>query len=274
MDDIWHLTLFKIQESPVNLIKILLFIAIIILSYLLGTLIRRAISKAFSLRNYSPSSSYAISRLAYFFVVIMGFYCALTTLGIDLTGIAVIAGALTVGIGFGLQAIISNFVSGLLILFEKAIIPGDMIQLDSGMMGKVLKINIRSTVIQTTDHRRILIPNTEMISKKLIHLSDEKRESFQWKIFFTVARESKKEKVKKAILTMAIPKEIPIEESHLHLVLMTEASQEWELILWLDVRKEKMFSSLFLTLSQEIEVTMQNEGITLGRVSSSCSLGF
>ena len=68
---------------------------------------------------------YAISRLVYFLILIVGFYIAFMTIGINLTGIAVFAGALSLGIGF--QTIINNFVSGILILFEKNVTPGDII---------------------------------------------------------------------------------------------------------------------------------------------------
>lgn len=85
-----------------------------------------------------------------------------------------IAGALSVGIGFGLQSILSNFVSGILILFEKNVTPGDIIQLESGVIGIVDMVNIRSTVIETPDRKRMIIPNTEIISKKLTNWSLEK----------------------------------------------------------------------------------------------------
>lgn len=259
MDDIWHLTLFNIQGSPVNLIKILSFIVIILLGYVLGALLRRGIQKAFSIRNYSESSGYTIGRLAYLLVVIIGFYCGLTFLGINLTGIAVIAGALSVGIGFGLQAILSNFVSGLLILFEKNMTPGDVIQLESGTIGKVFKINIRSTIIQTADRKMMVIPNTEMISKRLVLWSHEKPGKLQWRALFTTKRDVDRKKIK-MIAEQALGK-----ECFVHLIEVNESHQQWEVLGWTDPKKKKIS---FIEISDLIERSFMKEGIGVEKISS------
>lgn len=259
MNDIWHITLFNIQGSPVNLIKILSFIVIIILGYVVGALLRRGIQKAFSIRNYSASSGYTIGRFAYLLVVIMGFYCGLTFLGINLTGIAVIAGALSVGIGFGLQAILSNFVSGLLILFEKNMTLGDVIQLESGTIGKVIKINIRSTLIQIAGQKKMVIPNTEMISKKLVLWSHAKRGKVQWRVLFTTKRDVDREKIK-TIAEQAIGK-----ECFIHLMEVSESFQQWEVLGWTEPKKEAIS---FLEISDLLETAFKKEGISIEKISS------
>jgi small-conductance mechanosensitive channel len=106
-------------------------------------------------------------------ILVIGTYIALTTIGIDLTGITVVVGALGVGVGFGLQSIFNNFVAGIIVLFEKKVCINDTVQLESGEVGVVSEINIRCTLIRTNDDREVIIPNTELVSKKVIKITPE-----------------------------------------------------------------------------------------------------
>jgi small-conductance mechanosensitive channel len=95
-----------------------------------------------------------------------GLILALGILGVNATSLAVVFGALSVGIGFGLQTIFNNFISGLILLFERPIQVGDTIEVN-GFWSKVLKINVRATVVQTFDNASVIIPNSELISQRV-----------------------------------------------------------------------------------------------------------
>jgi len=119
---------------------------------------------------------YAISTMLHYVILLLGFFVALGALGIDLTKLTILVGAFTVGIGFGLQNIINNFVSGLILLFERPIKVGDVIDV-GGKVGEVSRIGIRASVIRTTDGSEIIVPNGSLISSQVTNwtLSDRKR---------------------------------------------------------------------------------------------------
>jgi potassium-dependent mechanosensitive channel len=109
---------------------------------------------------------YAISTMLHYSILIVGFFVALGALGIDLTKVTILAGAFSVGVGFGLQNIINNFVSGLILLFERPIKIGDVIEI-GGTVGEVRRIGIRACVIRTADGSEIIVPNGSLISNQV-----------------------------------------------------------------------------------------------------------
>jgi small-conductance mechanosensitive channel len=100
----------------------------------------------------------------------LGLILALGILGVDTTSLAVIFGALSIGIGFGLQNIFNNFISGLILLFERPIQVGDYVEV-GGLWAEVKKINVRATVVQTFDNASVIIPNSEFISQQVTNWS-------------------------------------------------------------------------------------------------------
>ena len=118
----------------------------------------------------------AISTMVHYTILLVGFFIGLAALGVDLTKVTILAGAFTVGIGFGLQTVINNFVCGLILLFERPIKVGDVIQVDADI-GEVRRIGIRACVIRTTDGSEVIIPNGTSIANKVTNwtLSDRYR---------------------------------------------------------------------------------------------------
>jgi small-conductance mechanosensitive channel len=116
--------------------------------------------------NLARGLPYAISTMLHYSILIIGFFVALGALGIDLTKVTILAGAFSVGVGFGLQNIINNFVSGLILLFERPIKIGDVIEI-GGTVGEVRRIGIRACVIRTADGSEIIVPNGSLISSQV-----------------------------------------------------------------------------------------------------------
>jgi small-conductance mechanosensitive channel len=129
----------------------------------------------FSQRQLQAGVRISISRLIHYGFVFAGFFLALITLGFEFREFAIIAGALGVGIGFGLQAIVNNFVCGLILLFERPIKVGDSIQLGE-QWGEIKRIGLRSTIVRTFDNSEIVVPNSDLVSNQVTNwtLSDRK----------------------------------------------------------------------------------------------------
>lgn len=119
-------------------------------------------------RDWDPGVTYTISTTLHYVVLILTVLLALNVLGVPLANVALVAGALGVGIGFGLQNIVNNFLSGLILLFERPIKVGDLLVVD-GQWGTVKEIRVRSTVFQTADKAVLIIPNSELLSSKIVN---------------------------------------------------------------------------------------------------------
>jgi potassium-dependent mechanosensitive channel len=108
----------------------------------------------------------AISTIIHYAILLVGFFVALAVLGVDFTKVTILAGAFIVGVGFGLQTVINNFVCGLILLFERPIKVGDVVQVDTDI-GEVRRIGIRACFIRTAEGSEIIVPNGTIISNKV-----------------------------------------------------------------------------------------------------------
>jgi len=122
--------------------------------------------EVFTRRGIDPGARVSIGRLIHYALVLIGFILALFALGFDLKNITILGGALGVGIGFGLQTIVNNFVCGLIMLFERPVKVGDTIELNA-QLGRIKKVGLRSTVVQTYDNSEIVVPNSDLITNQV-----------------------------------------------------------------------------------------------------------
>ncbi len=198
-----EVTLFSVGETPVTGGDILRILIILAIAWLLSRGIRHAIRRfARSESSGTQASWYTLGRLTHYAIIVIASFIALSSIGLDFSNLALVAGALSVGIGFGLQAIVSNFISGLIILFEHTLRVGDYIELDTGLTGTVKAINVRSTLIKTNDNIDIVVPNSEFVTTRLTNWTLGER-ILRVRIPFGVAYGSDKELVKKAALEAA-----------------------------------------------------------------------
>ena len=111
---------------------------------------------------------YAISSMVNYAIVLVGFFAAVAALGVDMTKVTILAGAFSVGVGFGLQNIFNNFVSGLILLFERPVKVGDVVQIDDAS-GVVQRIGIRASIIGTPAGAEVIVPNGKLISERVVN---------------------------------------------------------------------------------------------------------
>lgn len=192
---------------------------------------------------------------------------ALSAARVNLTGLAVLTGAIGVGIGFGLQSIFQNFIAGIIILFEKSLKVGDFVDLESGVTGEVREINVRSTLVTTNDNVDILVPNSEFITNRVTNwtLREANR---RVRVPFGVAYGTDKELVKRAALEAAdrvdfTLKNVPGRAPDVWLVGFGDSSLDFELIVWLNDDAVKRPGKVSAAYNWEIETSLAQYGIEI-----------
>jgi small-conductance mechanosensitive channel len=154
-----------------NLKSIVTAAFIIFLTHLVNRIGRSLLAeKALEKQAFERGLKDSILTIASYLIWGLGLVLALGTLGVNATSLAVVFGAISIGIGFGLQNIFNNFISGLILLFERPIQVGDFIEVN-GLWAEVKKINVRATVVQTFDNAAVIIPNSELISQQVTNWS-------------------------------------------------------------------------------------------------------
>lgn len=163
--------LFSVGNSSFSasgLVKLLLFL--IVITWLARWLRRTLVNRIFPRAKIDVGTAHAIANILSYLLITLGLLVALQASGIDLSTLTVLFGAIGVGVGFGLQTIASNFISGLIILFEQPIRVGDRIQVGD-LDGRVIRIRGRATEILTNEEIAVIVPNSEFISRQVINWS-------------------------------------------------------------------------------------------------------
>lgn len=261
-------SLFEINETPVTLFGIFRVAIIFVIAIWVSKLIRHGLERVMSRGStMSRSSVYMLGRVFHYIILITAVLVSLSSLGLDFTKLAFIAGALGVGIGFGLQAIFSNFISGIIVLFERSLKVGDYVELESGVTGEVREINIRSTLITTNDNVDILVPNSEFVNGRVINwtLRDAHR---RMHVPFGVAYGSDKELVRKAALEAADNVEftlhdVPGRAPQVWLTGFGDSSLDFELVVWLTAHAVVRPGAVNAAYTWELETALGKYGLEI-----------
>ncbi|MCW7536326.1 mechanosensitive ion channel [Aquabacterium sp. A7-Y] len=166
----YDIRLFSFSGTTFTALSLLqLAFAVVLLFFAAGTLKRWMVARVLVRFQMDLGTRQAIGSIVRYLVLIIGFVVILQTAGINLTAFNVVAGALGVGVGFGLQNVFSNFISGLIIMFERPIKVGDRIEL-TNIEGVVHDIGARRTTVVTNDNVTILVPNQRFIIDNVVNL--------------------------------------------------------------------------------------------------------
>lgn len=231
--------LFSLNNTPVTLFSVLVFILFLIGFIILARVAKTILNNRILERFVKDSGlRYTLSRITQYVIITIGVYISLQFLGIDLTGLTVILGFLSVGIGFGLQNVTSNFISGIIVLFERPISVGDRVMVNN-IEGDVTEINIRSTKIRTLDNISIIVPNSEFVSKDVINYSHGDP-TYRLGIDVGVSYSSDLEKVLKALDEVASESEFVLKNPAYDIQFREFGDSSWnmKLLVWIaDVKK-------------------------------------
>ncbi len=230
--------LFEIGDVAITSIGLIRVVVVLTVAWWLSKLAKNLLTRLAAHRpNFNPAALYTLNRLLHYILLTVGFLIGLSSIGIDMSKFALFASALGVGVGFGMQNLISNFVAGLMLLFEKSLKIGDFIELESGISGEVREINIRSTLITTNDNIDIVVPNSVFVNGHVMNwtMRDVYRRIH---VPFGVAYGSDKELVRKAVLEAAATVRHTLEgddkrKPQVWLTAFGDSSLNFELIVWL-----------------------------------------
>lgn len=167
----------KLGSITLTLGHVVAFIIAIWLAIMASRLIRFVLEEdVFPRVDVGTGVSYAISTMVHYVVLTLGLLIAIAALGFELSQFAIIAGAVGIGVGFGLQNIINNFVSGVILLFERPVKVGDTVQIGE-QIGTLSRIGLRASVLRKVDGSDVIVPNSQLISEEVVNwtMSDEKR---------------------------------------------------------------------------------------------------
>jgi small-conductance mechanosensitive channel len=235
-----NLQLFSLQDTPVTIMSVVIFVIFLSVFLFAGSFVRRFLQGRFLDQfDIDAGLKYTLSRVAQYIIVVLGFLISFQFVGIDLTSLAVIFGLLSVGIGFGLQNITSNFISGLIIMFERPISVGDRVDV-SGIEGDITEISIRSTKIRTLNNISIIVPNSQFVENNVINFSHGDP-TFRLDINVGVSYSSDLDKVLKALNEVAEEHEKVMKspKHQVHLTQFGDSSWDMQLRVWIPNVKER-----------------------------------
>lgn len=229
--------IFVLGEAKITPLSILYIILLsVVVVYVSAKLKDFLIKWLLRKTSLDVGAQQAIGTITRYIILCIGFLIVLQTVGINLTTLNVVAGAVGIGVGFGLQNIANNFISGLIILTERPIKVGDRIEVDK-VNGKVIKIGARSTTVLTNDNISIIIPNSKFISESVVNWSFASN-LVRFRIPVMVPYETNAELVVRLLLEVAAENEdvVADPEPTARLVQFGENALHFELRAWSKTR--------------------------------------
>lgn len=203
LEKIMNLRLVSVGESNLTIGLVLGLLISFIVLFVVSEWIRRIlVHKILNRYQIETGIRQSIGTIVKYVLILAGIFSILQTSGVDLSAFGILAGAIGVGIGFGLQNVTNNFISGLIILFERPIKIGDRIEVGD-VTGDVVKISARSTTIITNDNISIIVPNSQFIDSQVINWSHSDR-NIRFNFPVGVSYQEDPEKIKGILLEIAL----------------------------------------------------------------------
>jgi small-conductance mechanosensitive channel len=236
LEDVPGLVLFAIGRTPVTLGGVLAGAAVMLAGLAMAKLASVGLRRLRGRTRHGRAALYIVEKLTTYGLALFAIVAGLSTVGLNLSSLAVFAGAVGLGVGLGLQGIVKEFVSGLVLIFDRVLNVGDYVELEDGKRGLIQEIGPRAVRIRTNDNIDLIVPNSKFTEGPVINWTLNDRTS-RIHIPFTVAYGSDKRKVREVVLAAAhaVPFTLPDTESQKTQVWLTgfsDAGLVFELVVW------------------------------------------
>jgi small-conductance mechanosensitive channel len=265
LSDFRSLVLFAVGRTPVTLGGVVAGMLVTLLGFaaarVVGIMLRRVRSNV----RHGREALFIVEKLATYGLAFLGFMAGLSTAGLDLSSLAVFAGAVGVGVGLGLQGIVKEFVSGLVLIFDRVLNVGDYVELEDGKRGLIQEIGPRAVRVRTNDNIDLIVPNSKFTDGPVINWTLHNLTS-RIHIPFTVANSSDRRQVREVVLEAArsVPFTLPDTETQKTQVWMTafgDNGLEFELVVWPSVDAVKRPGAMKAAYVWAIADALEEAGI-------------
>lgn len=232
--------LVVLSGTSVTTLTLITAILIVVASKIIAAIIARSIDRLLEARGLDRGLRFATNKILRYTILIIGVFVAVGTLGIDTSAIMASGAVLLVGIGFGLQRLADNFISGLLVLIERPIKKGDFIDA-GGVLGTVEDIGLRATRVISRDGVTVFLPNSQLMSSTVINYTEPTSER-RFQVDFGVAYSSDLELVKKVALEVAAaePRVLASPTPEVRCSAFGESSIDLALLVWISDAKDDL----------------------------------
>ncbi len=261
--DVLNHTLFQIGDTSVTIFSLIVIASVILVTTAIAIGTRRLLVKrVFPRYSIAPGIAKAYSRIIYYIIFVSGLLIAINSAGINVSILFAGGAALLVGIGFGIQNIVNNFVSGLILLFERPIKEGDFIEVD-GILGTVVSISARSTRIRTNSEVMIIVPNSKFLENKIINRSYIEKTWIDVPV--NISYETEFKKVSEILLRAAKAHPKVIQEQEPSVGISEFGDSFMKVKLWVCITENKSYAIIRSDILKIILEEFKKEGIEFPR---------
>ncbi|MDH4282827.1 MAG: mechanosensitive ion channel [Myxococcales bacterium] len=228
-------TLFEIGGTPISVATLIIAALIVFVTLLVSRLAQRGLRRWLAARGVTDEGSVAVTgRLLHYLLLFVGFGIAVRTVGINLSALFAAGAFFAVGLGFAMQNIAQNFVSGVILLVERAITPGDVLQVD-GRVVKVLRMGIRATIARTRDGEDVIVPNSVLVQSIVQNFTLDDA-AYRVRTQVGVTYDSDLRLVREVLEVVAgrIKTDLPMYQPQVLLLGFGNSSVDFEVAIWMD----------------------------------------
>ena len=276
--DALHRPYFEIGDLPITLVFLFKAFLFLLLLGLLSRAMRRLLQNKLLVRTaLDEGQRYSLGQITGYVVFLVGLLVGLQWVGLNLSSLVLLGGAVGIGVGFGLQNIANNFVSGIILLLERPIRVGDRVEV-GGTNGDIVRIGARSTWVRTNDNVVIIIPNTEFVNNRVTNWTANDRQ-VRFSVPLGVSYGSDPERVREVLLGVARshPDVLKDPEPEILFARFGESSLDFELRVWTITRvktplplSSELYFSIFRAFRENgIEIPFPQRDLHLRTVSPS-----